>query len=282
MKDAGFALICFFLLSACALQAQPYSLEPRREAWIGAAGFALLAADLGLSSALAPLDEQAIAKLDPGAIWSVDRPAVKRFSTSADLRSDFTLAGAGLLAGLSGFLALEQKPFRNEGLVLGAIWLETNILTLGGTLFLKDAFHRTRPFVYNPDLALGPKLKKNARRSFISGHTSLSAANSFFAARVFCDYFPQSRWKPLVIGLAAALPVWTGLERYLAGQHFPSDALAGYGLGALCGWLTPRLHLLKKTRREKDHANSAFFGRKSKWMDSFGEILKSCCIFTLL
>ncbi|MBK6902472.1 MAG: phosphatase PAP2 family protein [Saprospirales bacterium] len=247
MKDAGFALICFFLLSACALQAQPYSLEPRREAWIGAAGFALLAADLGLSSTLAPLDEQAIAKLDPGAIWSIDRPAVKRFSTSADLRSDFTLAGAGLLAGLSGFLALEQKPFRNEGLVLGAIWLEANVLAVGGTLFLKDAVHRTRPFVYNPDLALGPKLKKNARRSFISGHTSLSAANSFFAARVFCDYFPQSRWKPLVIGLAAALPVWTGLERYLAGQHFPSDALAGYGLGALCGWLTPRLHLLKKS-----------------------------------
>ncbi|MBK6620168.1 MAG: hypothetical protein IPG32_04580 [Saprospirales bacterium] len=65
------------------------------------------------------LDEQAIAKLDPGAIWSVDRPAVKRFSTSADLRSDFTLAGAGLLAGCPAFLALEQKPFRNEGLVLG-------------------------------------------------------------------------------------------------------------------------------------------------------------------
>ncbi len=247
MKYAGFAIICFFILSASGLKAQPYSLEPRREAWIGAAGLALLTADLGLSSALAPLDEQAIAKLDPNAIWSIDRPAVQRFSTNADLRSDFTLAGAGLLAGLSGFLAVEQKPFRNEGLVLGAIWLETNILTLGGTLFLKDAFHRTRPFVYNPDLALGPKLKKNARRSFISGHTSLSAANSFFAARVFCDYFPQSRWKPLVIGLAAALPVWTGLERYLAGQHFPSDALAGYGLGALCGWLTPRLHLVDKT-----------------------------------
>ncbi|MBK6620167.1 MAG: phosphatase PAP2 family protein [Saprospirales bacterium] len=148
---------------------------------------------------------------------------------------------------MSGFFSAGTKAVPQRRPRAGAIWLETNILTLGGTLFLKDAVHRTRPFVYNPDLPLGPKLKKNARRSFISGHTSLSAANSFFAARVFCDYFPQSRWKPLVIGLAAALPVWTGLERYLAGQHFPSDALAGYGLGALCGWLTPRLHLLKKS-----------------------------------
>lgn len=246
MKDSGFAIICVFILSAISLKAQPYSLQPNREAWIGAAGFALLAADLGLSSALAPLDEQTIAKLDEDAIWSIDRPAIKRFSASADLRSDLTLAGAGILAGLSGFLALEQKPFQKEGLVLGTIWLEANILTLGGTLFVKDAVHRTRPFVYNQGLPLGPKLKKDARRSFISGHTSLSAVNSFFAARVFCDYFPESRWKPLVIGLAAALPAWTGLERYLAGQHFPSDAVAGYALGALCGWLIPRLHLLKK------------------------------------
>lgn len=234
------ALLLFFL--PLILPAQPYKLDLKREAWIGGAGLVFLAADLGLSTALEPLRAQDIAALDPAAVWGPDRSALKRYSMAADLRSDVALAVSATAAGVSGLLALDGKPFQREGVVLGVLWLETNVLAIGGTLFCKDAVHRARPFVYNTAVPLGPKLEKDARRSFFSGHTSLAAANTFFAAKVFSDYFPESPWKPMVWGLAAALPAWTGLERYLAGKHFPSDALAGYGFGALCGWLIPHLH----------------------------------------
>ena len=239
-----FLVTLFPLLAA----SQPYELEWRREAGIGGAGLLLLAADLGLSSALSPLDEPAISALKTEEVWGPDRISTRHFSLAADTRSHIALAGGLVVAGASGWLALGKKPVPGEGTVLGLIWMETNLLATGGTLAIKDAIRRVRPFVHNPEAPFHLKLEKDARRSFFSGHTSLVAANSFFAAKVFSDYFPESRWKPFVWGLAAALPAWTGVERVLAGKHFPSDVLAGYGFGALCGWLVPHLHKKEEVR----------------------------------
>ena len=73
-------------------------------------------------------------------------------------------------------------------------------------------------------------------------HTSLSAAGSFFAARVFSDYYPDSKWKPVVWGAAVAIPAVTGYLRVRGGRHFPTDVIAGYAVGALAGWGVPALH----------------------------------------
>lgn len=230
-------LLCALLFAALPLQAQPFSLDWKREAWIGGAGLALLAANLGLSAGMEPLGHSAISLLDPQDIGRFDRSAAFRYSPDAALRSYFALAGAGALAGAAGMLT----PSRDWP-VLGLIWLETNLTALGGTLVFKNGVRRARPFAYNPAVPQDLKTRKSARRAFFSGHASLAAANTFFAAQVFEGYFPESRLRPLVWGLAAAIPAWTGLERYLAGQHFPSDILAGYAYGALCGWLIPRMH----------------------------------------
>jgi membrane-associated phospholipid phosphatase len=52
---------------------------------------------------------------------------------------------------------------------------------------------------------------------------------------------------PLAWGLAVAIPAWTGVERILAGKHFPTDVIAGYAFGALCGYLVPGIHLRRET-----------------------------------
>ena len=83
----------------------------------------------------------------------------------------------------------------------------------------------------------------DARKSFFSGHTSMTAANSFYAAKVYADMYPDSKWKPWVWTAAALLPAVTAQQRMAAGKHFFTDVLVGYGVGALIGWGIPQLHL---------------------------------------
>lgn len=232
-------LLLALLCNALPLKAQPFSLDWKREAWIGGAGLTLFAANLGLSAGLQPLDQTAIALLNTQDIARFDRSAAFRYSPDAGRRSYLALASAGALAGAAGLLT----PSRDWP-ALGLIWLETNLTALGGTLAFKNGVRRARPFVYNPAAPLELKMEKDARRAFFSGHASLAAANAFLAAQVFEGYFPESQLRPLIWGLAAAIPAWAAAERYFAGKHFPSDLLAGYAYGALCGWLIPRLHRL--------------------------------------
>lgn len=234
-----FILVLALALNACLAKAQDYSLSWEREAWIGGAALTLAAGDLYFSSRLQPLSPQDVSMIAPQQIWRLDRSATTRFSPAAARRSDFALIGASVAAlAVSGILAHKNA----DPITLGALWFETNLLVVSGTQVFKSGLGRNRPYAYNPLVDTGLKLEKDARKSFFSGHTSIAAANSFFAASVFSYHYPQSKWKPLVWTAAIVLPAWVGLERYQAGKHFPTDVLAGYAFGALCGWLTPRLH----------------------------------------
>ena len=84
------------------------------------------------------------------------------------------------------------------------------------------------------------------RRSFLSGHTSNTAAMTFFFAKVFTDTHPDVKNKAIVWSVAAAIPAAIGYLRFEAGRHFPTDVLAGYALGAAIGYLVPALHLSDK------------------------------------
>lgn len=128
---------------------------------------------------------------------------------------------------------------------IAALYGETFFITTGITLLIKTTVKRNRPFVYNPEAPLDKKLTRNARTAFLSGHTSISAANCFFSAKVFSDYYPESKWKPVVWTTAAILPAITGYLRVKAGKHYPTDTIAGYLLGATTGLLIPQLHKKK-------------------------------------
>jgi len=142
-------------------------------------------------------------------------------------------------------LFLAGKKSRKNFGKIATLYGETAFITTGITLLIKATVKRNRPFVYNSDAPLAKKTTRNARTAFLSGHTSISAANSFFAAKVFSDYYPDSKWKPAVWTTAAVIPAITGYLRVRAGKHFPTDTIAGYALGAAAGILIPHLHKKK-------------------------------------
>jgi hypothetical protein len=129
----------------------------------------------------------------------------------------------------------------------------TESLAITSTLYTITAgsIDRSRPLVY-PDkngnfrADEGKRKSKNSQRSFYAGHVAATASASFFAAKVFSDLNPDSKFKPVIWVIAAALPAVTAYYRYEAGQHFLSDNILGYVLGAGVGILVPQFHKTHK------------------------------------
>jgi membrane-associated phospholipid phosphatase len=184
-----------------------------------------------------PLTVAQVAALKPTDVNKFDRSAIYQHSKAAGIASDVfqytSIAAPALL-----FI---DKDVRKDWKTVMPIWMETFAMTTALTLFTKELAHRNRPYVYS-DYDNGNKYSKDALSSYFSGHTSITAASTFFIAMVYADYHPHSRWKPLMWTGAAIIPALTGIMRYKAGKHYWTDVITGYAVGALVGTLTPYLH----------------------------------------
>jgi membrane-associated phospholipid phosphatase len=107
--------------------------------------------------------------------------------------------------------------------------------------------NRSRPYVYDNsgETTNDRRFKNNGQRSFYSGHVAATATATFFAAKAYSDFNPDANGKVWVWTGAAALPAAVGVCRMEAGQHFLTDVLLGYVLGAGTGILVPELHKKK-------------------------------------
>lgn len=223
-------------------QDQPiYQLDKKLDYGIGATVIGLGVLDFTLYNNFETLDNDAILSLDKQDIPSFDRSAVNQYSESASKLSDVFEFGVFVLP--APFIL--SSDMRKETKVIATMYAETFSLNLVSTSLVKFVSKRNRPFVYNPDVDINKKMRKNARMSFYSGHTSHTAAMSIFTAKVFSDFYPDSKWKPLVWTTAFAIPAFTGYLRYKAGKHYPSDIFTGLTMGALIGYFIPELHKMK-------------------------------------
>lgn len=150
--------------------------------------------------------------------------------------------------------ALIDKTERHQAPKILVMYVES--LAITSTLYTMSAglIDRSRPLVYpdkdgNIRAPLYKRLSNNSQRSFYAGHVAATASASFFAAKVFCDLHPDSKLKTYVWIVGAALPAVTAYYRYKAGEHFLSDNIIGYVIGAASGILVPELHKSKKFER---------------------------------
>lgn len=216
----------------------PYELSWQKDVPIGGLGIGSFVIG-NLWEARTPIfTNLEILQLDANSVNRLDRSTTNRWSPAAAKWSDGFLLGTGA----TPLLWLADKKIRKDWFTLGVIGLETVVLNEGVTSLFKGGFRRARPFVYNPVAPMDRKVEKNARYSFISGHASFSSSLSFLAARVYLDYHPDSKLKPLIWGLATVLPATTAYLRVHAGKHFPTDVVAGYVSGVLIGYFVPVLH----------------------------------------
>ncbi len=216
----------------------PYRITLKQSAPVVGAGTALLLTSIAIRNREAPLTLQQLNGLDRKSVWSFDRSATYQYSKTANRLSDVSLYSSVIMPWC--YLANEKTRRDMDRIVW--MQLEAGLLAYGLTSLTKNVTRRIRPFAYNGQVPLDEKLTVNAKESFFSGHTSASAAMSFFLAATFSQYYPGARLTPLVWTYAVVWPAATAYLRYRAGNHYPTDIITGYLVGAASGLLIPKIH----------------------------------------
>ncbi|MEQ9289011.1 MAG: phosphatase PAP2 family protein [Cyclobacteriaceae bacterium] len=229
------------------VEPRPYELSLRHEVPFIIASTASLTAGLIAQYANNEkfLNMNEINELDQSGLFFLDRNVVNNNSETAASYSDFFRTSMTLLP----IYFLSNHHTKEDIWPLVAMSLEVFSTTFGMTSLAKNLAKRPRPFTYNPSVSLDRKLKVDAKRSFFSGHTSHTAAFTFFMAKVVADYHPNMKkgLKAMMWGGAVIIPATTAYLRVKAGRHFPTDVLAGYATGAFIGFIVPHLHKKKES-----------------------------------
>ncbi len=256
MKNA-FAIICLtlsFIVQSAYTQdsvytihaPSPYSTSLKSDGPIIAAGVGLTV--LG-TTLIANKDSLTLAELKTKTVDKIpffDRGNAGFYSEQANDDSYLPFFAS---FGMPVVMVLINKNERQKAGQILVLYTETMAIT--GTLFTLSAglIDRSRPMVYSStedytqsNAPYDKRISKNSQRSFFAGHTAATAAASFFAAKIFADFNPDSKAKPYIWALAAALPASVGYMRYKSGNHFLSDNLLGYAIGAGAGIFVPQLH----------------------------------------
>jgi len=174
--------------------------------------------------------------LDREDIPAFDRAYAGRWDPDVERLSDIFLASSLVLPTA---LILSKKE---DAKALGLMYAETLVLATGGVNLSKEVAQRYRPFAYSDDAPLSQRLDRDAKRSFLSGHSAEIASSLVFAAKVYSDYYPDSRYRSYVWGAAIIGALSGSWLRVEGGWHFPSDAVAGVLWGGLVGYSIPALH----------------------------------------
>jgi len=215
-----------------------YNWDWKKDGYILGGSFLGWATSRYLKGQVNPISLQDLSERNPENLLGIDRGAINNSSEDAQQWSDVFLYSSFLLP-ISHYTGMKC---RSQGFVIGGMALETFFITDGITNTIKAITKRFRPFTYNTEIPDEERLVNGARFSFISGHSSNTAALGFFSAKVYSDLYPDSKWKPLIWTLGVTLPAMTGYLRYRAGKHFPTDIIGGYVLGASVGYLVPHFH----------------------------------------
>ncbi|QTD37945.1 phosphatase PAP2 family protein [Polaribacter batillariae] len=225
--------------------ASPYEWKWKRDGiWTGAA-FAASAGGLLIISSKDTYSDADLAQIRSkiNDINFIDRWVAGNYSESANTLSDVPFA----FSFVAPFALLLDKKARNNSGQLFGIYIESLATTSALFTITAGLSNRSRPYTYGTEAPLEQRKSITATRSFYSGHVAATATATFFAAKVYQDFNPDSPAIPYIYAGAAILPAAVGYFRMQAGQHFLTDVLLGYGLGALAGYYIPELHK-KKSR----------------------------------
>ena len=217
---------------------QIYKLKPAVDIPVTAAGTIWSAYAFTKIYSKDPSTVTQIRALNKENINGFDRWAADVYSEKAATTSDFFFYGSMPLP----LVLMLDKHIRKDAGKIGFLYLEamsvTGLMYTGATF----AFDRYRPLAYNASVSTEEKMRGGSKNSFFAGHVALVATSTFFTAKVFSDYHPNSKLKYLFYGAAVVSTAGTGYLRHRGGKHFPSDIILGTAVGTLSGLLVPHFH----------------------------------------
>lgn len=223
----------------------PYHTTFVKDGAIIAGGVGLTALGVSLIQNKRDLTPAELATKTRDKVPFFDRSSAGFYSTRADDDSYIPFQASFAMPVLMALLNKNERQKFGQVMVL---YTETMAITGAVFTMATGNVYRSRPYVYGTKAPYDLRLEKNSQRAFFAGHTAATAAATFFMAKAFADFNPDSKAKPYVWAFAAAVPAVVGYLRYKAGMHFLSDNILGYAVGFGAGILVPKFHKIKGMR----------------------------------
>jgi membrane-associated phospholipid phosphatase len=221
--------------------ADPFDVSTNKELVITGIGALIGTAAIIVNANNNPLTFDEINSLNPQDVNKFDRIAIGPYES--DVLGDILLYGSFIFP--LTFLTYDKtlEDFGTISLMYGeAVLLNASINAL-----VKAVTLEYRPFVYDSNSLLEPKFDVDARYAFFSGHTSMTAVNTFYTAKVYSAYISNQTTQTLLWTAAAIIPAITGYSRVSTHNHFPTDVIVGYIIGAAIGYFIPEIHKTKNS-----------------------------------
>lgn len=224
----------------------PYDFSLKKELPFIVAGLGLFGSSfiVANNNNTSPFTIEELNALDRNDVNKFDRNSTYNKSPNAVKKSNYATLSSMALP----ILLIGNKQTRSDLLNLIVIGLEVGTISRGLNVITKHTVNRARPYTYNNQFSYEERTDENSQLSFFSGHTTVATTYSFFFAKVITDYHPNMKkgYKIGIWSLATLLPASTAYYRVKGGQHYPTDVITGYAVGAIVGWLVPELHKKRK------------------------------------
>lgn len=193
--------------------------------------------------------------LDKTSISDIDLLFANPYSKPLHIAGTATVALSLLTP--AAFAVLPQS----EWLTIGVMYTESLLFANGIKEWIKLLVYRARPYMYFDGYPQDKVDEGDWNCSFPSGHTTFAFTAASFTTMLFCNYFPDSKWKYAVAGASFGLAAITGILRMASGNHFFSDVIAGAFIGTVCGIAVPYMHsnyFYSKYDKKNKSVNTSF------------------------
>lgn len=248
----AYLLLSLVVLATNDAQAQdrpfPYSLG-KQDLIMLPLGMGLTALGASLKDGRDPITREEIERLSRSDVNWFDRTATYNWSSTwagrSDTYRDIDVRATFLLLAGEATYALVQRKWKGPA-VLGIMFAEVYFFVYGATDFTKGLVGRKRPYAYNTELSVEERYQASGGTgvffSFFSGHTTAAFVAATFSSKVFTDIHGSSPWSYLMWGSTLSVATLTAYARVKAGEHYPSDVIAGAVVGGAIGYFVPALH----------------------------------------
>ena len=137
-------------------------------------------------------------------------------------------------------------------------WIEDPYIEVEDSDYSYTEIHRPKYVIENNTCTGNEDLMKEARLSFVSGHSSISFYIAMFLIIFMKEYINKKLWRTMLQFTHIILAYWISITRINDYMHHPEDVIMGSIIGIACAYIIMFMkgYSVQNMEKQKDNPES--------------------------